>query len=344
MSGTWDFWIDSGGTFTDIIGRDPDGGLHPRKLLSENPEAYRDAAIQGIRELLDVAPGAPIPAGLIGDIKMGTTVATNALLERKGDRVLLLITKGFRDALRIAYQARPDIFAKEIILPEQLYERVIEVEERVRTDGVVEKEMDLASIRPAIEDAKRDGIDAVAVVFMHSWKFPAHEIAAGALCRQIGFRQLSVSHEVSPLIKLVGRGDTTVVDAYLSPILARYVRQVADELGMTPGHSQTESQDNSPRLMFMMSSGGLTAADMFQGKDALLSGPAGGVVGMVETARLAGFEKVIGFDMGGTSTDVAHYDGEYERAFDTEVAGVRVRAPMMRIHTVAAGGGSILHF
>ena len=344
MSGTWDFWIDRGGTFTDIIGRDPDGGLHPRKLLSENPEAYRDAAIQGIRELLDVAPGAPIPAGLIGDIKMGTTVATNALLERKGDRVLLLITKGFRDALRIAYQARPDIFAKEIILPEQLYERVIEVEERVRTDGVVEKEMDLASIRPAIEDAKRDGIDAVAVVFMHSWKFPAHEIAAGALCRQIGFRQLSVSHEVSPLIKLVGRGDTTVVDAYLSPILARYVRQVADELGMTPGHSQTESQDNSPRLMFMMSSGGLTAADMFQGKDALLSGPAGGVVGMVETARLAGFEKVIGFDMGGTSTDVAHYDGEYERAFDTEVAGVRVRAPMMRIHTVAAGGGSILHF
>ncbi len=344
MRGTWDFWIDRGGTFTDIIGRDPDGGLHPRKLLSENPEAYRDAAIQGIRELLDVAPGAPIPAGLIGDIKMGTTVATNALLERKGDRVLLLITKGFRDALRIAYQARPDIFAKEIILPEQLYERVIEVEERVRTDGVVEKEMDLASIRPAIEDAKRDGIDAVAVVFMHSWKFPAHEIAAGALCRQIGFRQLSVSHEVSPLIKLVGRGDTTVVDAYLSPILARYVRQVADELGMTPGHSQTESQDNSPRLMFMMSSGGLTAADMFQGKDALLSGPAGGVVGMVETARLAGFEKVIGFDMGGTSTDVAHYDGEYERAFDTEVAGVRVRAPMMRIHTVAAGGGSILHF
>ncbi|MET0941705.1 MAG: hydantoinase B/oxoprolinase family protein [Mesorhizobium sp.] len=344
MRGTWDFWIDRGGTFTDIIGRDPDGGLHPRKLLSENPEAYRDAAIQGIRELLDVAPGAPIPAALIGDIKMGTTVATNALLERKGDRVLLLITKGFRDALRIAYQARPDIFAKEIILPEQLYERVIEVEERVRTDGVVEKEMDLASIRPAIEDAKRDGIDAVAVVFMHSWKFPAHEIAAGALCRQIGFRQLSVSHEVSPLIKLVGRGDTTVVDAYLSPILARYVRQVADELGMTPGHSQTESQDNSPRLMFMMSSGGLTAADMFQGKDALLSGPAGGVVGMVETARLAGFEKVIGFDMGGTSTDVAHYDGEYERAFDTEVAGVRVRAPMMRIHTVAAGGGSILHF
>ena len=225
MSGRWDFWIDRGGTFTDIIGRDPDGGLHPRKLLSENPEAYRDAAIQGIRELLGVAPGAPIPAGLIGDIKMGTTVATNALLERKGDRVLLLITKGFRDALRIAYQARPDIFAKEIILPEQLYERVIEVEERVRGRTAWSRR---SSILPPSgrqsKDAKRDGIDAVAIVFMHSWKYPAHEIAAGALCREIGFRQLSVSHEVSPLVKLVGRGDTTVVDAYLSPILARYVQ------------------------------------------------------------------------------------------------------------------------
>ncbi len=344
MSAKWDFWIDRGGTFTDIIGRDPDGGLHPRKLLSENPEAYRDAAIQGIRDLLGIAAGAPIPGGLIGDIKMGTTVATNALLERKGDRVLLLITKGFRDALRIAYQARPDIFAKEIILPEQLYERVIEVEARVRVDGSVETELDLEFVHSAIENAKRDGIDAVAIVFMHSWKHPAHEIAAGALCRDIGFRQLSISHEVSPLVKLVGRGDTTVVDAYLSPILARYVRQVADELGITSTLSQTDREGDSPRLMFMMSSGGLTAADMFQGKDALLSGPAGGVVGMVETARLAGFDKVIGFDMGGTSTDVAHYDGEYERAFDTEVAGVRVRAPMMRIHTVAAGGGSILHF
>ncbi len=355
MSGRWDFWIDRGGTFTDIIGRDPDGRLHPRKLLSENPEAYRDAAIQGIRDLLGVASGAPIPAGLVGDIKMGTTVATNALLERKGDRVLLLITKGFRDALRIAYQARPDIFAKEIILPEQLHERVIEVEERVRADGVIETKLDLDAVRPLIEQAKGDGIDAVAIVFMHSWKYPEHEVAAGSLCREIGFRQLSVSHEVSPLVKLVGRGDTTVVDAYLSPILARYVQQVAGELGIDPalpapsptGRSSRpprKGEADAPRLMFMMSSGGLTAADMFQGKDALLSGPAGGVVGMVETAKLAGFAKVIGFDMGGTSTDVAHYDGEYERAFDTEVAGVRVRAPMMRIHTVAAGGGSILHF
>jgi 5-oxoprolinase (ATP-hydrolysing) len=375
----WDFWIDRGGTFTDVIGRDPEGALHPRKLLSENPEAYRDAAIQGIRDLLGLAAGDAIPAGLIGDIKMGTTVATNALLERKGDRVLLLITKGFRDALRIAYQARPDIFAKEIILPEQLYERVIEVEERVRADGTVERLLDLAAVKPQIEQAKADGIDAVAIVFMHAWKYPDHEKAVAELCRKIGFGQLSVSHEVSPLVKLVGRGDTTVVDAYLSPILSRYVSRVAGELGiqtlnvaagpsspagpspreergeggsanadapLSPslrGEGKGEGQ-HQPRLMFMMSSGGLTSADMFQGKDALLSGPAGGVVGMVETAKLAGFEKVIGFDMGGTSTDVAHYDGEYERAFETEVAGVRVRAPMMRIHTVAAGGGSILHF
>lgn len=328
----WDFWIDRGGTFTDIIGRSPQGQLHPRKLLSENPEAYADAAIQGIRDLLGLASGASIPANVIGDIKMGTTVATNALLERKGDRVLLLITKGFRDALRIAYQARPDIFAKEIILPEQLYERVIEIDERVRADGCVERLLDIAACRPAIEQAKADGIDAVAIVFMHAWKHPDHEKAVAKICRKIGFSQISVSHEVSPLIKLVGRGDTTVVDAYLSPILSRYVQRVAGELG------------SGPRLMFMMSSGGLTAADMFQGKDALLSGPAGGVVGMVETAKLAGFDKVIGFDMGGTSTDVAHFDGEYERAFDTEVAGVRIRAPMMRINTVAAGGGSILHY
>ena len=338
MAAKWDFWIDRGGTFTDVIGRDPQGGLHPRKLLSENPEAYADAAIQGIRDLLGLAPGAVIPSGLIGDIKMGTTVATNALLERKGDRVLLLTTKGFRDALRIAYQARPDIFAKEIILPEQLYERVIEIDERVLADGCVEQLLDIAACRPAIEQAKADGIDAVAIVFMHAWKYPDHEKAVATVCRKLGFSQVSVSHEVSPLIKLVGRGDTTVVDAYLSPILSRYVQRVAGELGAA-GES-----DQSPRLMFMMSSGGLTAADMFQGKDALLSGPAGGVVGMVETAKLAGFDKVIGFDMGGTSTDVAHYDGEYERAFDTEVAGVRVRAPMMRIHTVAAGGGSVLHY
>jgi len=367
MSGRWDFWIDRGGTFTDVIGRDPDGGLHPLKLLSENPEAYRDAAIAGIRQLLGVTAGAPVPSGLIGEIKMGTTVATNALLERKGDRVLLLITRGFRDALRLAYQARPDIFAKEIILPEQLYERVVEVDERVRVDGTVEATFEPEAIRDALEQAKADGIDAVAIVFMHAWKHPRNEETAAALCEAIGFSQISVSNRVSPLIKLVGRGDTTVVDAYLSPILTRYVRQVAGELGIggderakpasatarrassaalaqASERSERSAGSENPRLMFMMSSGGLTAADLFQGKDALLSGPAGGVVGMVETAQLAGFDKVIGFDMGGTSTDVAHYDGEYERAFDTEVAGVRVRAPMMRIHTVAAGGGSILHY
>ncbi|AZO44037.1 5-oxoprolinase [Mesorhizobium sp. M7D.F.Ca.US.005.01.1.1] len=345
MTTKWDFWIDRGGTFTDVIGRDPQGGLHPRKLLSENPEAYTDAAIQGIRDLLGLSAGDAIPPGLIGDIKMGTTVATNALLERKGDRVLLLITKGFRDALKIAYQARPDIFAKEIILPEQLYERVIEINERVRADGCVEQLLDIAACRPAIEQARADGIDAVAIVFMHAWKYPDHEKAVAKVCRKLGFGQVSVSHEVSPLIKLVGRGDTTVVDAYLSPILSRYVQRVAGELGIVGSGASTAAEGpHQPHLMFMMSSGGLTAADMFQGKDALLSGPAGGVVGMVETAKLAGFDKVIGFDMGGTSTDVAHYDGEYERAFDTEVAGVRIRAPMMRIHTVAAGGGSILHY
>jgi 5-oxoprolinase (ATP-hydrolysing) len=339
MADRWDFWIDRGGTFTDIIGRDPQGGLHPHKLLSENPEAYRDAAVQGIRDLLGLQPGEPIPAGSIGDVRMGTTVATNALLERKGDRTLLLITRGFRDALRIAYQARPDIFAKEIVLPEQLYERVVEIGERVRADGAVETAPDLASAREAIAAARADGFDAVAIVFMHAWKYPEHERMVARLCREAGFSQVSASHEVSPLVKLVGRGDTTVVDAYLSPILGRYVRQVGEELGYV-----SPRQGDEPRLLFMMSSGGLTAAEKFRGKDAILSGPAGGVVGMVETARLAGFARVIGFDMGGTSTDVAHYDGEYERAFDTEVAGVRVRAPMMRIHTVAAGGGSILHY
>ena len=337
MSAKWDFWIDRGGTFTDVIGRDPEGRLHALKLLSENPEAYRDAALQGVRSLLGLGASDVIPADRVGEIRLGTTVATNALLERKGDRVLLLITRGFRDALRIAYQARPDIFAKEILLPEQLYQRVVEVEERVRVDGAVETELNVEYLKPALEEARRDGFDAVAVVFMHAWKYPEHERKVAELCRHAGFSQVSASHEASPLIKLVGRGDTTVVDAYLSPILSRYVQQVAGELG-------EETSGERPRVMFMMSSGGLTLAEKFRGKDAILSGPAGGVVGMVETAKLAGFREVIGFDMGGTSTDVAHYEGEYERAFDTEVAGVRIRAPMMRIHTVAAGGGSILHY
>ena len=336
----WDFWIDRGGTFTDIIGKAPDGQLHARKFLSENPEAYRDAAIHGIRDLLGINQNAPIPAHAIGEVKMGTTVATNALLERKGDRVALVITKGFRDALKLAYQARPDIFAKEILLPEQLYERVIEVDERVMADGLVQTMPDSDAIETELKKAKEDGIDSVAIVFMHSWIYGDHEIIAGSIAGRLGFSQISISHLVSPLIKLVGRGDTTVVDAYLSPILSRYVHQVAEELGVDINNHAA----SGPRLQFMMSSGGLTDASLFQGKDAILSGPAGGVVGMVETARAAGFDKVIGFDMGGTSTDVAHYNGDYERAFDTEVAGVRIRAPMMQIHTVAAGGGSILTY
>src|SRR5579884_3783786 len=334
-TGSWDFWIDRGGTFTDVIGRRPDGSLVAHKLLSENPEAYADAAVQGIRDLLGLGAGEPIRAGMIGTIKMGTTVATNALLERKGERTLLVITKGFRDALRIGYQARPKIFAREIVKPEMLYERVIEVDERVRADGTIERAPDLAAVRRDLEAARAEGIRAVAIVFMHAYRYPEHESQVAALAREIGFAQVSVSHEVSPLIKLVSRGDTTVVDAYLSPILRRYVAQVDRALnGKTSGS----------RLMFMMSSGGLTAAELFQGKDAILSGPAGGVVGMAQSGRQAGFDRLIGFDMGGTSTDVSHFDGEYERVFETEVAGVRMRAPMMLIHTVAAGGGSILHF
>jgi 5-oxoprolinase (ATP-hydrolysing) len=334
-SALWDFWIDRGGTFTDVVGRAPDGSLTPHKLLSENPEAYADAAVQGIRDLLGLNSGEPIPAGRVGAVKMGTTVATNALLERKGDRTLLLITKGFRDALKIGYQARPKIFALEIIKPDLVYERVAEVDERVRADGTVEQEPNLDAVRADLEAAKADGIDAVAIVLMHAYRFPEHEQRIAKMAREMGFGQVSVSHEVSPLIKLVGRGDTTVVDAYLSPILRRYVAKVDTAL---------DAKSSQARLMFMMSSGGLTAAELFQGKDAILSGPAGGVVGMAETGRQAGFDRLIGFDMGGTSTDVSHFDGEYERTFETEVAGVRMRAPMMLIHTVAAGGGSILHF
>jgi 5-oxoprolinase (ATP-hydrolysing) len=334
--GKWDFWVDRGGTFTDIVGRRPDGTLVAHKVLSENPEAYRDAAVQGIRELLGIQTGQPIPSELIGAVKMGTTVATNALLERKGERTLLVTTRGFRDALEIGYQARADIFAKKIIKPELLYSGVVEVDERVRADGTVEASPDEAAVRADLKAQFDAGFRAVAIVFMHAFRYPAHEQAVAALAREIGFTQVSVSHEVSPLIKLVGRGDTTVVDAYLSPILRRYVDQVASELGA--------DGEDGPQLMFMQSSGGLTAARLFQGKDAILSGPAGGVVGAVETSRLAGFDRMVGFDMGGTSTDVSHYDGELERSFETEVAGVRMRAPMMSIHTVAAGGGSILHF
>ncbi|MCV6601806.1 MAG: 5-oxoprolinase, partial [Cohaesibacter sp.] len=281
-----------------------DGSIHPHKVLSENPESYKDAAIQGIRDLMGIEKGTPIPADQIATVKMGTTVATNALLERKGDRTLFVTTKGFRDALRIGYQARPEIFAKEIILPELLYEEVIEANERFKADGSIERELDAESLRPQLQAAYDKGIRAVAIAFMHAYRYNAHEKTVAALCKDIGFSQISVSHEVSPLIKLVGRGDTTVVDAYLSPILRRYVEQVSSELG---------AEGTDCKLMFMQSSGGLTAANMFQGKDAILSGPAGGVVGAVETTEMAGYSKMIGFDMGGTSTDVSHYDGEYER-------------------------------
>ena len=327
----WQFWIDRGGTFTDVIGKSQDGALHTRKLLSENPERYRDAAVQGIRDLLGVAAGAPLPVEQIEAVKMGTTVATNALLERKGEPTLLVITRGFADALRIGYQHRPKLFVRKIEPRPELHSAVIEVCERLSAAGDVVEALDEADAAAQLSAAHARGFRACAIVLMHGYRYPQHELRLAELARAAGFTQVSVSHQVSSLMKLVARGDTTVVDAYLSPLLRRYVEQVASEL---PG----------VHLQFMQSSGGLTDAQLFQGKDAILSGPAGGVVGAVQTALQAGLSRVIGFDMGGTSTDVTHYAGEYERAFDTEVAGVRMRAPMMQIHTVAAGGGSILHW
>ncbi len=342
MSERWQFWIDRGGTFTDIVARRPDGTLTTHKLLSENPERYADAAVAGIRALLGIAPGEPVPAERIDAVKMGTTVATNALLERKGERTALVITAGFADALRIGYQNRPKLFVRRIELPTLLYERVIEADERIGAHGAILRPLDLAAVEAQLRAAHADGVRAVAIVLMHGYRFPQHEQAIAAVARAIGFGQVSVSHEVSPLMKLVSRGDTTVVDAYLSPILRRYVGQVEAELaGANDGAAGARQ---GPRLQFMQSSGGLTDAHLFQGKDAILSGPAGGIVGAVEVSRAAGFDRIIGFDMGGTSTDVTHWAGEYERAFVTEVAGVRLRAPMMSIHTVAAGGGSICSF
>ena len=327
----WQFWIDRGGTFTDVVGRAPDARLHTLKLLSENPEQYADAAVEGMRRLLGLKAGEAITPAQVECVKMGTTVATNALLERKGERTLLVTTQGFRDALRIATQARPRLFDRRIALPELLYERVVEAEERVGAEGEVVTPLNLAALRAELQAAFDTGLRACAIVFMHGWRFTAHEAAAATLARDVGFGQVSVSHAVSPMMKLVPRGDTTVVDAYLSPILQRYVQQVAAQMPGVPLH-------------FMQSSGGLTDAQRFAGKDAILSGPAGGIVGMARTAVAAGFDKVIGFDMGGTSTDVSHYAGEFERAFETQVAGVRMRAPMMSIHTVAAGGGSVIRF
>ena len=334
--GKWDFWIDRGGTFTDIVARAPDGEISAKKLLSDNRTVYRDAALHGIRLYLGLDADQAIPPGQIANVKMGTTVATNALLERKGEPVALVITEGLGDQLEIGYQARPDIFALDIAKPEMIYAEVIEAHERIRADGRIEQALDGERLRADLERLRETGIDAVAIVFMHAYAFPDHERRAAEIARDIGFSQVSVSHEVSSLIKIVGRGDTTVADAYLSPILRRYVETVAGELSL--------GRADAPKLMFMQSSGGLTAAHLFQGRDAILSGPAGGVVGAAATSRIAGFEKIIGFDMGGTSSDVSHYAGTFERSFETEVAGVRMRAPMMRIHTVAAGGGSILYF
>ncbi|HSV83676.1 MAG TPA: hydantoinase/oxoprolinase family protein, partial [Ramlibacter sp.] len=327
----WQFWIDRGGTFTDVVARRPDGALATHKLLSDNPEQYRDAAVAGIRHLLGLRPDEPISPRQVECVKMGTTVATNALLERKGEPTLLVTTRGFRDGLRIAYQNRPRLFDRHIVLPELLYAEVFEARERVGAQGELIEPLDEDHLRQGLQAAHGRGLRSVAIVFMHGYRFQAHEQAARDLARQAGFTQVSTSHETSPMMKFVSRGDTTVVDAYLSPILRRYVEQVAAEM---PG----------VKLFFMQSSGGLADAHAFQGKDAILSGPAGGIVGMARTAQLAGHAKVIGFDMGGTSTDVSHFAGEFEREFETQVAGVRMRAPMMSIHTVAAGGGSILEF
>src|SRR5690349_20867602 len=331
----WQFWIDRGGTFTDVVGKRPDGSLVTHKLLSENPEQYRDAAVAGIRHLLGLKAGEPITPAQVECVKMGTTVATNALLERKGEPTLLVTTRGFRDALRIAYQNRPRLFDRHIVLPELLYSEVIEAHERVGAHGDVIEPLDAAHLRQALAAAHGRGLRSVAIVFLHGYRYTQHEQRACALARDIGFEQVSTSHETSPMMKLVSRGDTTVVDAYLSPILRRYVEQVAAEL-------------EGVRLFFMQSNGGLADAHRFQGKDAILSGPAGGIVGAARTAQAAGFERIIGFDMGGTSTDVSHFAGaglgDLERVFETQIAGVRMRAPMLAIHTVAAGGGSILRF
>ncbi|MFE6917497.1 hydantoinase B/oxoprolinase family protein [Streptomyces rubiginosohelvolus] len=331
MTGRWEFWIDRGGTFTDIVGRRPDGRLITRKLLSHDPGRYDDAAVAGIRLLLGLDPGEPVPADRVTAVRMGTTVATNALLERRGEPTVLLITEGFRDALRIAYQNRPRLFDRHIVLPESVHERVIEVPERIDAHGSTVRPLELGPVREQLRAAHAEGLRSAAVVLMHGYRHPAHERAVAEAAREAGFPQVSSSHEVSPLIRLVPRGDTTVVDAYLSPVLGRYVDEVAARL-------------DGIRLMFLQSNGGLREAARFRGKDAVLSGPAGGVVGMVRTSQQAGHDRVIGFDMGGTSTDVSHYAGEFERELGTQVAGVRMRAPMMSIHTVAAGGGSVLHF
>jgi len=331
----WQFWIDRGGTFTDVVAKTPEGKLLTRKLLSENPEAYEDAALHAIRDYLEIQTNQAIPAEYIKAVKMGTTVATNALLERKGEPTVLAITDGLTDLLEIGHQARPKTFALNIEKPELLYDEVIGITERIHSNGKVSKELDLVRTRSSLAQAYNKGFRSIAIVLMHAYKFPEHEKQVAEIAAQIGFQQISTSHEVSPLSKIVPRGETTIVDAYLTPILRRYVDRIADAIG---------SHNDPGKLLFMQSSGGLTDSQKFRGRDAILSGPAGGIVGATHTAKIAGFNKIIGFDMGGTSTDVSHFAGEYEKAYETEVAGVRMRVPMMYIHTVAAGGGSVLKY
>ena len=331
----WQFWIDRGGTFTDIVAKDPNGELHTKKLLSENPEAYRDAALQGIREFLDVPTSDPIPYEQINVVKMGTTVATNALLERKGEPTVLAITKGLGDILEIGHQARPKTFALNINKSPLLYKKVVEIPERIKFDGSIDTPLDLDASTTELKKQYDAGYRAIAIVLMHAYLYPEHEQALAKIALDIGYEQISISSEVSPLTKIVPRGETTVVDAYLTPILKKYVDHI---------ESSVNPEREAGKLLFMQSSGGLTDAGSFRGRDAILSGPAGGIVGAVHTAKLAGFEKMIGFDMGGTSTDVSHYAGEFEKVYETEVAGVKMRVPMMYIHTVAAGGGSLLNY
>ncbi len=337
-SGNWCFWIDRGGTFTDVVAQSPKGELRAHKLLSDNPQHYDDAAIQGMRDILGVQDEDALPSHLISSIKMGTTVATNALLERRGEKTVFVTSRGLADVLRIGYQNRPDLFARHIVLPEMLYSSVIEIDERMGAHGEVVRPLDLSSAGEKLQSAFDEGYRCIAIALMHGYRYPRHEQALAQVATDIGYQQVSLSHSTSPLVKIVSRADTTVLDAYLSPILRRYINRVSDYPGIK------KENGSGPELLFMQSSGGLTDARRFQGKDAILSGPAGGVVGMVKTAGMAGYDRLIGFDMGGTSTDVTHYHGDYERSFETQVAGVRLRAPMMHIHTVAAGGGSILEF
>ena len=329
-------FVDRGGTFTDLVALTPDGQLLSHKLLSDNPEQYEDAIVQGIRDLLQLSPGQAIPQDAIEVIKIGTTVGTNALLERKGDRTVLVITQGFKDALKIGYQNRPDIFALNIVLPALLYERVVEIEERVNAQGEVLRPVNEPQVQRDLQAIYDLGIRSCAIVLLHSYAYPQHEQQVAAIAQKIGFTQISISHQISPLRKFIARGDTTVLDAYISPTLRRYVEQVSQQLNPT--------QQDPIKLLFMQSNGGLTTVNHFRGKDSLLSGPAGGMIGAVKTSLQAGFSKIITFDMGGTSTDVAHFQGDYERQFATEIAGVRISVPMLAIHTVAAGGSSILQF